>query len=81
MTDQELFAKHPDIVSAFEAAWTGKNTAPTPIDELFERYRAEVKKNLAAKVLFGEHQRLAFEAVVGGEIERLRLTSRSQNLR
>ena len=40
-------------------------------DELFQAYKAKVSELLKAKVPFGEHQRQAFETVVGPEINRL----------
>ena len=40
-------------------------------DELFQAYKAKVSELLKAKVPFGEHQRQAFETVVGAEINRL----------
>ncbi len=66
-----------ELTKAFVDGFIGKSVAPTPIDELFRLYQAEVKKNLIARIRFGEHQRLAFKTVVGAEIERLRLNSQS----
>ena len=41
-------------------------------DELFQAYKAKASELLEAKVPFGEHQRRAFEIIVGAEIERLK---------
>jgi|SRR5271165_1605583 hypothetical protein len=41
-------------------------------DDLFEAYKAKVSELLKAKVPFGEHQKQAFEIIVGAEIERLK---------
>jgi len=41
-------------------------------DELFEAYKIMASELLKAKVPFGEHQRRAFEIIVGAEIERLK---------
>jgi len=36
-------------------------------DDLFEAYKAKVSELLKAKVPFGEHQKQAFEIIVGAE--------------
>jgi hypothetical protein len=41
-------------------------------DELFEAYKIKASELLQAKAPFGEHQRRAFEIIVGVEIERLK---------
>ena len=41
-------------------------------DELFQAYKAKASELLTAKLPFGEHQRRAFEIIVGAEIERLK---------
>ena len=42
-------------------------------DELFEAYKIKASELLQAKAPFGEHQRRAFEIIVGAEIERLKV--------
>ena len=37
-------------------------------DELFQAYKVQASELLEAKVPFGEHQRRAFEIIVGAEI-------------
>lgn len=43
------------------------------MSDLFNAYKKEVRLNLKRKIPFGEHQRIAFQAVVVSEIERLRV--------
>jgi len=38
-------------------------------DELFQAYKAKASELLTAKLPFGEHQRRAFEIIVGAEID------------
>jgi len=64
------------LIGDFTAALTRISAFPerktAMSDELFEAYKIKASELLQAKAPFGEHQRRAFEIIVGVEIERLK---------